>query len=418
MAESAVETKLSAARTRLILERPFLGALVLRLPLVEAGDWCKSTATDARAIYYNHDYIAALQPKQVQFMLAHDALHCALSHFARRQHRNKHRWDVACDFAINAMLIGEGMHPPDDVLFLEQFSGMTAEEIYPMLNEDEDREPVDQHLYDDYDEDSEDSNSEEGMSDQSESGGSSPSSNHGATKPSAVSGSGQQSGSGKADRPPPLGESERQDLETQWQQHLAGAAQSAMQSGKLDGAIARLVDHFLQPQLPWQALLARYMTASARDDYSYTRPSTRRGSGAIFPALRSGEVNVVAVIDSSGSISAEEIEEFVSEVDGLKGQMRAAVTLIACDQEIVGTPRRFEPWEMLEVDAGCIRGGRGTSFVPVFEWLEQQDRQPDLLLYFTDAEGRFPESPPMVPVVWLVKGKQPVPWGQRIQLNG
>ena len=42
---------------------------------------------------------------------------------------------------------------------------------------------------------------------------------------------------------------------------------------------------------------------------------------------------------------------------------------------------------------------------------------PDLLVYFTDAEGEFPEQMPMYPVIWLVKGKAPVPWGQRIQLN-
>ncbi|MBT3751867.1 MAG: hypothetical protein HOG26_00540, partial [Thiotrichales bacterium] len=170
MSESAVAVKLSAARTRLIMERPFLGALVLRLPLVEAAAWCKTTATDARAIYYNADYILGLEPKQVQFMLAHDALHCALSHFSRRLHRNKHRWDVACDFAINAMLLGEKMSAPSDILYLPSFEDMTAEEIYPMLNEDEDREPVDQHIYDDYDSDSEDSNSEQGDSDQMEPG--------------------------------------------------------------------------------------------------------------------------------------------------------------------------------------------------------------------------------------------------------
>ena len=90
-----VETKLSAARTRLILDRPFLGALVLRLPLVAADRWCATTATDARALYYNPDYIQALTLDETQFVLAHEALHCALSHFARRGHRNKHRWDVA-----------------------------------------------------------------------------------------------------------------------------------------------------------------------------------------------------------------------------------------------------------------------------------------------------------------------------------
>ena len=55
--------------------------------------------------------------------------------------------------------------------------------------------------------------------------------------------------------------------------------------------------------------------------------------------------------------------------------------------------------------------------MPAFEWLERQDRAPDLLLYFTDAEGEFPQAAPYFPVIWLVKGKAKVPWGQRIQLN-
>jgi len=56
---------------------------------------------DARAFYYNAEFIEAISLDHVQFMLAHEALHCALSHFARRLHRVKHRWDVACDHAIN-----------------------------------------------------------------------------------------------------------------------------------------------------------------------------------------------------------------------------------------------------------------------------------------------------------------------------
>jgi len=56
---------------------------------------------------------------------------------------------------------------------------------------------------------------------------------------------------------------------------MAGAAQQAMQAGKLGGLMARLVDHLLQPQLPWRMLLARYLTAAGRDDYNYTRPSRR-----------------------------------------------------------------------------------------------------------------------------------------------
>jgi predicted metal-dependent peptidase len=64
-----------------------------------------------------------------------------------------------------------------------------------------------------------------------------------------------------------------------------------------------------------------------------------------------------------------------------------------------------------------LYGRGGTRFVPVFEWLENAGCRPDLLVYFTDAEGEFPKSEPDFPVLWLIKGRGKVPWGQRIQLN-
>jgi predicted metal-dependent peptidase len=53
----------------------------------------------------------------------------------------------------------------------------------------------------------------------------------------------------------------------------------------------------------------------------------------------------------------------------------------------------------------------------VFRWIDQTGAPPDLLIYFTDANGPFPALEPHFPVIWLVKGRAGVPWGQRIQLN-
>jgi predicted metal-dependent peptidase len=53
----------------------------------------------------------------------------------------------------------------------------------------------------------------------------------------------------------------------------------------------------------------------------------------------------------------------------------------------------------------------------VFAWIEREGLRPDVVVYFTDAEGTFPASEPTFPVIWLVKGRAKVPWGQRIQLN-
>ena len=408
-----IATKLSAARTRLILDKPFLGALVLRLPLQAADPrWCPTTGTDARAFYFNPEYIDALNPAQTRFVLAHEALHCALSHFARRGHRDQKRWDIACDLAVNALLVQDGLKPPPGALYDMGFNGLTAEEIYPSI-EDQFDEPMDRHLYD------EQNQAQQGQG-------------HGEQKPdqppkpeTGGGGQGGQEGKGgegdaqggRAQAPQPLTPDEREALNTQWQQRLAGAAQMAMQAGKMGNAMARLVDHLLQPQLPWRNLLAHYVSSIARDDYSYARPSARRGDPVIYPSLRSDEINLTVALDTSGSISDAELREFVAEIDAIKAQLRARVVLQACDMALAADgPWTFEPWDELTLPRE-FNGGGGTDFSPVFRWAEAQDRAPDLLIYFTDAEGTFPDREPPFPVLWLVKGKAAVPWGRRVQLN-
>lgn len=451
MSEQDLETKLAAARTKLIIDKPFLGALVLRLPMVK-GDpgWCKTTATDARKFYYNAEYINDLSLAQTQFVLAHEALHCALSHFVRRQHRVRHRWDLACDFAINPLLIKDGLTPPPNALYQPMFDGMTAEEIYPMLDDFENETPQDQHVYDESDSEGENPQGDrepptetpppkdtpgDRQNDEPEQD---PPQNRGSggdqSADNEQSGGGQSQdkdpaeGEGQspeleetedqgAPQPPPLSHSEKEALNVQWKQRLAGAAQSAMQAGKLGDDMARLVDFLLQPELPWRSLLARYMSSVARDDYSYTRPNPRRGDPAVYPSLRSQQVDIVVAIDTSGSVSDGEIQAFISEIDAIKGQMRARITLVACDSELAEEgPWVYEPWDEFSKPVS-ITGGGGTSFVPVFEWARRQDRYPELLIDFTDAQGAFPKYEPDFPVLWLVKGKAPVPWGQRIQLN-
>lgn len=425
----AVEDKLVAARTRLILDKPFLGALVLRLPLQIANPaWCPTTGTDARKFYYNPEYVQELRTDEAQFVLAHEALHCALSHFARRQHRVKHRWDLACDYAINPILLADGLKPPPGMIMMKEYVGMNAEEIYPLLDDNDMTETLDQHLYDKENDPAEggrdtSDNPLDNRDKQEEPPPPKDSKSENTPQQGEGSkGSGQQpefdeQSQGGAPPPPPLSQQEAEELSVQWQQRLAGAAQQAQQAGKLSGIMKRLVEELLQPRLPWRTLLAHYMTAVARDDYSYTRPSSRRGDPAIFPTLKSHQINAVVALDVSGSVNDKELQDCLSEINAIKGQVRAAVTLLACDSDIVeGFPRRFEPWEEATLPQ-AMPGGGSTDFRPVFTWTQQQDQQPDLLVYFTDAQGFFPATPPNFPVIWLVKGKSSVPWGTRVQLN-
>lgn len=81
-------------------------SLVLRMPMQVADPkWCKIIGTDARAFYYNPEYIAGLTLDQTWFALAHEAPHCALSWFVRRKCRVRAHWDITCDLPIIPILI-------------------------------------------------------------------------------------------------------------------------------------------------------------------------------------------------------------------------------------------------------------------------------------------------------------------------
>ena len=391
--------KLAAARTRLALERPFLGALVLHLPVVPSTR-VRSMATDGRALYYNAGYVDSLSFAETRFLLAHEALHGALLHFARRGHRLRERWDRACDYAVNQLLADDGLRPPDEALWNPAYRGLSAEAIYPLLA-DEARPTLDEHWF---------GGGEAGGPAIEARGGD-------AAEPLADAAFLEAHRDGFdeiATRAPTLAPAV--SLAEAWQERLAAAAFEAQASGRLGASWQSILGELAEPRLAWRALLERFVRAVARDDYAYTRPSRREGD-ALLPGLAAAETELVLALDSSGSIGLADFRRFIEEIDALKGQVRARVTLLACDQRISpGAPWRFEPWERIELPAD-LAGGGGTRFTPVFEWIEASGLRPDALLYFTDALGEFPEHEPPYPVLWLVHGNGAVPFGERVSLN-
>jgi len=410
-----VDVKLQAARTRLVLDQPFIGALLLHLPM-QATNRCETIGTDGFTIYFDPRYIAALSLRQTQFMLAHQALHCALGHFARRGHRTRNRWDVACDFAVNQLLVDEGMEPPASALLDSRYRGLSAEEIYPLIAEGAGLATLDVHLFDG-------ASAAAGMARVGDGGERERPATQRDDAGGAASDDEQWSDAAPHRRRNPgaataeTGSHSIEESAQQWQMRLASAAQQAERAGRLGASWQRALGRMLQPALPWSALLARHVVSRARDDYSFQRPSRRDVGGALLPRMHSAQLDLFVVLDTSGSVSESQLTAFAAEIEALKGQVRARVTLHACDEKLAQEgPWVFESWEPIDLPR-TLTGGGGTDFRPVFDWIRDQSQRPDLLIYFTDAEGDFPQSAPPFPVIWLVKGPAPVPWGERIQLN-
>src|SRR5258708_6363258 len=122
------ERKLTRARTQLLLNQPFFGTLCLRLKLAPA--MVPTMATNGREIIYNPAFIDELKPVELEAVLAHEVLHCALGHHCRRGERDQRLWNEAADLAINPILMGNGFTLPEGALFDPSFDTMSSEEIY------------------------------------------------------------------------------------------------------------------------------------------------------------------------------------------------------------------------------------------------------------------------------------------------
>ena len=89
---------------------------------------------------------------------------------------------------------------------------------------------------------------------------------------------------------------------------------------------------------------------------------------------------------------------------------------------IVDCDAKIHRWEEIadesELEDKALGGG-GTDFRPVFERIEEEMLEPDLMLYLTDGYGLFPSERPSYPVVWgsITDPKHVTyPWGDVVQV--
>ena len=105
----AMKEKLVTARVGLLLKQPFFGNLATRLKLIEASDWIPTAATDGKNFYYNSDFIDILTPKETEFLFGHEVLHVTFEHLLRRNDRDPQLFNIACDYAVNQLLVDENV---------------------------------------------------------------------------------------------------------------------------------------------------------------------------------------------------------------------------------------------------------------------------------------------------------------------
>lgn len=360
------------ARGILVLQDSFFGILSYKLDIIENTN-IPTCATDGKRLLYNPDFVNSLRMNELVGVFAHEVMHNMMGHGWRKNNREHKKWNVACDYAINPILIDCGFVLPKDCLSDSQYKNKSAEEIYQVIP-DEDEE--------------------------SKSGGSGIGSDPG--------------GCGECIEPESMGDAA--ELEADWKVAMSSAAESTKRKGSMPESLERLVNSIINPEIPWHILLRDFVELSARNDYDWRRCNKRYlPNGVIMPSMISEELpEVVIAIDTSGSIDIDTLSKFAKEASEVLESYNTTIHVVYCDSQIQGSETYSRTDLPLTLNP---KGGGGTRFQPVFNWVEKKDITPSCLIYFTDMYGCFPEQEPYYPVLWLATSNIKAPFGQTVKFN-
>ncbi len=344
--------RISKAKIKLMLKgtEAFLSTLVLSLETI-VEDGVGAACTDGLSIKFDPVFVDGLDDEQLIFLLAHETWHVAFMHMCRVGDRNFRKWNYATDYVINLMLTNAGYKLIEEVLLDKQYEGMSAEEVYDLLPDQENELP-DNVLDGDF-------------------------------KPADGDSGDSQSGNGNSPASGNDGMSE-QEIEQKIQDAIikaATAAQMSNQAGSIPGSIAKLVNDILNPQLPWQVILANYMSAKSKTEKSWSRRNKRFRTTYLPSKLSESMGDVNIYVDASGSVSDDEFSAYISEMHEIREALKPEVMKVISFDTQLKEEFVMEKGEELAVE---FTGGGGTRIEPVVAHAEDQ-QEVDVTIIFTDG---------------------------------
>jgi len=364
--DPAIDTEavelLITARVGLLLKHPFFGNIATRLTLVNGDEWCPTAAVDGKRMYYNSRFIVKHTVPELQFLFAHEVLHCIYDHLGRRGERDAQLANCAQDYVVNDDLvqhnIGEMIKP---CLWDPKYRGMSWEEVYDLLYDEVDKvtleQLVEQMLDEHLDGEGESSDSGEGKDD----------------KDSQA-------------KKPVLSDSEREQIKQEIKEAMLTAAQTSG-AGNLPAGVKRLIDTMTEPKLNWRELIAQEIEACFKNDYSFTRPNKRGAHmDAILPGMIPGQkIDVCVFNDCSGSMTDAMLRDIHSEVKGIMQSFEDFELHLGTFDTDVYNFQTFTTENIDDIDEYEMKGGGGTDFESVYNFLKERDILPKKLIIFTDG---------------------------------
>lgn len=204
------------------------------------------------------------------------------------------------------------------------------------------------------------------------------------------------------------------------------AADHAKQAGSVPGRVREIIKEFLEPVVPWETAVAKWLTEKLNRTWTWRRPNRRYHNRGIYLPSRftddSRLQHVMCFEDVSGSVGPKESIRFNSELKYLWERFKPRkLTIVQFDTIIqrIDILEEGDPFAEIE-----IIGRGGTSLVPVQQMII--DEEPDAVIIFTDMYVTpmepFPTGcgfDPKRDLLWIAvdNAAAEVPFGEIIRIN-
>jgi len=365
--------KISQAKAKLLVEYPLFGTIASKLKL-EQNDDLQAFKSDGTTLEYSNDFFQNISLSEMLFVLANGAMHASLAHESRKNNRSGWLWQLATDYAVNDMLVENGLERPDLAHYSKRFRGLYAEEIYAELKEDILRDELEYEA-----DNSDDVAKNESDSDNSR-----------------------------------LQDQEQNSLEL-FEEFAQAVLESEEKKGELPTGIGRFFKIASEAKIDWRDELRVVIDRFYKDDYTQMPPNKKYlHLGFYLPSAISQRLKLVVAVDSSGSIDEVLLSEFLTELNFLMNTIPSyEINLLVCDDKI-RSHKIFYSGDILET---TVEGGGATDFRPVFEFIDNKLEDTKLLLYFSDLDGVFPKDMPTYDVKWISPKELEVPFGEVVVLK-
>lgn len=387
------EARMTAARTRLLLDFPWFGSLAMRLA-IEPDASIPTFQTNGTVLKYNPETVEKYTDPELTAIVGHEVMHCALLHPFRRGNRDRKIWNQACDYSINPEIVRSGMKLPADALIDPQYDGLSADVIYAQLAKNKPQP---------------DPNGSQQS--QGNAGDQGPSTGEVSDAPADAPGTGDAQGNNQG--------TNQQEVMTEadWKIAAEQANDVAKGCGKLPGGVEEKVKQARANAADWRAILRDFVEHTIPSDYSWTSPNRRHVANGIYlpGMIRENLGHIVVAVDTSGSIDEKLLAAFCTELNAIVNEARAdGVTVLYCDTKV----QRKEEFQQDEEITLTATGRGGTAFQPVFDEVSTWDTPPVCLIYFTDLDSSDTPAEPDYPVLWAtdLSVTQQGPFGQTVRI--